>query len=191
MSPVLRSVPPAAVRPGDPAHLQQLGEPPVAAALDELGRARIRKVLAGWLGEFPTLDAHVALLDSRGAWYAERVLGAWPAHSPDTFFGLVRHVVRTQLPGPAPDPDVEGWLAAGRPHGPLGPVWDEFNALRYPPGWRPPARRRSGQLEGHVARVDRVLRAWPAGHLDGFTLGYVKTEHILERRRIVLPRYDR
>ena len=29
--------------------------------------------------------------------------------------GLVRHVVRTQSDGPAPDPDVEGWLRAGRP----------------------------------------------------------------------------
>ncbi|HEX2904511.1 MAG TPA: hypothetical protein VHO01_13740, partial [Jatrophihabitans sp.] len=91
------------------------GEAPAAAALDDLARARIRRTLAARFGDLPTLTAHVELLDTRGAWYAARAMHAWPTHQGDSFFGVVRHVVRTQLAGPPSAPDLEAWLAAGRP----------------------------------------------------------------------------
>lgn len=39
--------------------------------------------MASHLGEFPTLDAHLDLLDARGGWYAERALGAWASRHPE------------------------------------------------------------------------------------------------------------
>lgn len=50
-----------------PAHLSVTGDAPAAGALDELSRARLRRLLASFLGEFATLDAHLDLLDTRGA----------------------------------------------------------------------------------------------------------------------------
>ena len=77
------------------------------------------------------------------------------------FFGMVRHVIRTQCDGPAPDPDVEGWLAAGRPTAPDPEyAWDLLNLCRYgadPIG----AAVRTEPIGASVANLDDVLRRWP------------------------------
>lgn len=187
MSRTLRPVDDAARPRGVLAHLTPIGDPPEAGPLDELSRARVRRLLAGFFGEFPTLDAHLALMDTRGAWYAERALGAWSASQPDAFFGVVRHVVRTQMPGPVPTPDVEGWLAAGRPDAvDLAPLWDELNTHRYSTARRAPADPRRGSKDG-VTAFDDIVRGWPGGCLDRFVLAYASLEQVLERRAMVLP----
>jgi hypothetical protein len=175
-----------------PGHLRPLSDPPVGAPLDDLSRARIRRLLAGVFGEFPTLDAHVALLDDRGAWYAEIALADWSLDRPDGFFGLIRHVVRTQLPGPAPSPDIETWLAAGHPADRfLGPLWDRLRACRYDAGSPnlPPVELRSPDADQDpaVAALDRILRDWPGDELDRFVHAYTALERVLDRRGIVLP----
>jgi hypothetical protein len=165
-----------------------LTDAPAAGPVDEVTRARLRRLLAGWLGEFGTLDLHLDLLDARSAWYAEAALGAWTKNQPDSFFGVVRHVVRTQFPGPLPDPDLEGWLAAGVPDDSLlSTRWEELNVLRYQPSYRVEARPRAAARAPSVARVDEIVRSWPEEHFDGFTLAYARLEQVLDRRGIVLP----
>lgn len=172
--------------------LQPHGTAPAAGPLDDLARARIRRQLADRFGDLPALSAHVSLLDARGAWYAARAMTAWPAHAGDAFFGVIRHVVRTQLPGPPPDPDLESWLASGRPADPgLAGAWDELNALRYPPGRRLQPRHRDPRVSDTVIALDDTLRRWPAGQFDAFTMAYAKLEYVLERREITLPPIDR
>lgn len=182
---------PADLRPGRrlPWHLTPEGEPPIAGPLDELSRARLTRQLRGYLDDTPVLDAHVALLDTRGAWYAAKALGAWAPEHPDSFFGLVRHVVRTQAPGPPPQPDVEGWLAAGRPEGPLGEIWDGMRGLRHQQSRRPAVTGRQ-QLTPAIEHLDEVLLAWPHQHLERFTRAYAALELVLERRHLALPPID-
>lgn len=160
-------------------------EVPVATALDEFTRARTRVLLVSYFGEFATLDAHLDLLDMRGAWYAERALGSWSPRLPEAFFGVIRHVVRTQMDGPAPSPDVEGWAAAGRPAAEprLAQIWDQITTL---PGFALPAGT-SDRDEG-THPLDQVLLGWPEAGFDGsFLLPYVKLELTLSRRAIALP----
>lgn len=173
-----------------PEHLQPGSASPAAGPLDALSRARLRRVLAGYLGEFPTLDAHLDLLDTRGAWYAEKALGAWSAEHPDSFFGLVRHVVRTQLDGSPPAPDIEAWLAAGRPADDVvAPTWDTMLAFRYPRSHRPVTTERR-TADAAVTRVDDIVADWPTGQLDGFLRAYGALEQILERRHFMVPPID-
>lgn len=167
---------------------QPVGKPPAAAPLDEVSRARLRRILIEQFGEFPTLDLHLALLDSRGAWYAELAIGSWSADHPDGFFGLVRHVVRTQIPGPPPDPDLEAWLMAGRPTDPmLAGYWSTLR--HFLPASRDVAEsaRRAAQPTPAVQRVDEILDSWPADLFDRFYHAYAKIENVLMRRTIVIP----
>ena len=152
-------------------------------------------VCVGWwwrIWEFAALDLHLGLLDARGAWNAERALGAWTKTYPDSFFGLVRHVVRTQLAGPVPDPDLEGWLAAGLPDDALLELrWRTLNGLRYPAGRCVKASPRAAEPAVSVSRFDGVVLTWPEDLFDGFVLAYAKLEQVLERRSLVLPPVDR
>jgi hypothetical protein len=169
-----------------------LADAPAAGPVDEVTRVRLRRLIAGWLGEFGTLDLHLDLLDARGAWYAEAALGAWTRNQPDSFFGVVRHVVRTQLPGPPPDPDLEGWLAAGVPvDSLLAARWEKLNALRHRSAHRVAAVARVVATEPSVGRMDEIVRSWPEQHFDGFTLAYARLEQVLDRRGIVLPPVER
>lgn len=157
--------------------------------MDEVTRVRLRRLLVGYLGEFATLDLHLDLLDARGAWYAEASLAAWTRSNPGAFFGLVRHVVRTQLGGPAPVPDIEGWLAAGVPSGDLlAQRWNTLNTLRYPrPRWLPATPRTQTGVPASVTHLDAVIGAWPEDLFDEFVLAYAKVTQVLERRRVPLP----
>lgn len=200
MSSPLRPVPdatggegsPTVIRRGFAQHLPQpVGEPPAAATLDEISRARLRRILLDQFGDFPTLDLHLTLLDSRGAWYAERAVGSWSTNHPDAFFGLVRHVVRTQLPGPPPDPDLEAWVVAGCPTDPV--LAEYWSTLRhFLPAGRDVAESavRPPEPEAAVQRVDEILASWPADLVDGFCHAYAKIENVLMRRTIVIPPID-
>lgn len=173
-----------------PDRLQVGAAPPSAGPLDQLSRGRLRRLLVGWFGEFPTLDAHLELLDTRGCWYAEKALGEWDREHPDSFFGLVRHVVRTQLGGPVPAPDIEGWLAGGQPDDPaLADVWQQMLVFRYLP-WLPPAAAPRQETNAGLEMVDAIVAGWPEDQLDGFLRGYGALENNLERRLIVLPPVD-
>jgi hypothetical protein len=156
------------------------------APADELSLMRLRRVLAEEFGDIPRLEAHLELLDSRGVLYATHAASAWKGDAPAMFFGMVRHVIRTQCDGPAPDPDVEGWLAAGRPTEPdLEYAWDLVNLCRYgtdPSG----APRRHGPIDPAVALLDDVLRRWP-GHVGTFATPYGRVEHALESSKLILP----
>jgi hypothetical protein len=120
-------------------------------------------------------------------------VGSWSHRQPDSFFGLVRHVVRTQLGGPTPQPDVESWLAAGRPGDPeLADLWDHIRALAAQGGLTVPDGDRGSVTADDDAiaaaeTLDGVLTEWPAEHLEEFLLAYVKLEIVLERRGITLP----
>ena len=101
------------------------------------------------------------------------------------FFGVVRHVIRTQCDGPSPDPDVEGWLAAGRPEDQrLAGAWDLLNLGRY--GARTlPATPRTGSPDPGIFALDEVLRRWP--HLPTFVNSYARVERFVEDSSITLP----
>lgn len=111
-----------------------VAEVPDYAPLDPFTRSRIRGQLIDRFGKFSTLDLHLDLLDRRGAWYLERVMGAWPADvSPDGLFAVAHNVVRTQMAGPAPSPDLDAWILADRPSSPLlAAIW-EFTDSRIRP----------------------------------------------------------
>jgi hypothetical protein len=162
---------------------------PAAGPLDPFTRARLRSILATYFGEFPAIDLHLDLLDTRGAWYAERALGAWSPAQPDAFFGVVTHVVRTQLGGSTPQPDVEGWVAAGRPihDRRLAVLWDEVHALWSLTGSRIPVHDREPDASAAACTLDSVLTRWPDQLIDSFLLAYIKLEITLRRRHVVLP----
>lgn len=165
---------------------------PPFGPVDEFTRARLRGLIVERFGDFATLDLHLDLLDSRGAWYAERAMGSWSAQQPDSFFGVVRHVIRTQAPGTAPSPDIEGWLEAGRPtHDPiLSELWDHVNQLARQGGFDVLDHDRgSGPSETPeaVIVVDEALTNWPEEQQATFLRTYVNLEIVLRRRNIVLP----
>ena len=181
----LRSVPTSAAQPVEDGFL---GEAPAPGLVDEVTRTRLRRVMVGFFGEFPTLDLHLGLLDARGAWYAEAALAAWSPQAPDAFFGLVHHVVRSQIPGPAPAPDIERWLEVGAPQGDplLAERWHALRDARDPrhDDEQPMPR---ATADAQIAATDAVVAAWPAELWDRFVLAYVKVEHALASRAIELP----
>lgn len=155
-------------------------------APDEVAITRLRRVLAVHLGEIPQLDAHLALLDSRGVLYAAHAAENWSDLTASTFFGLVRHVIRTQCEGPVPDPDVEGWLAAGRPADrDLGDAWDLLNLARYTADPPAPTPRPAGVAPA-IEQFDSMLRSWPA-HMSTFAGTYCRLEWFIERNAIAIP----
>ena len=167
---------------------------PTAAPVDEFTRARLRHLIADRFGDFETLDLHLDLLDARGTWYAERAMDAWPATQGESFFGVVNHVVATQIPGPAPTPNIEAWLEAGRPTHDrcLAEIWDEANGLARSGGFDVPAHDRgsdpvSADVVAAAQTLDRVLDGWPAEHVVGFLRTYINLKIVLRRRNIVLP----
>jgi hypothetical protein len=167
---------------------------PATGPVDEFTRAHLRHLIEDRFGHFATLDLHLDLLDARGAWYAERALDSWSPSLPDSFFGLVNHVVRTQIPGPNPAPDLRSWLAAGRPgHDEfLTHHWDTFNRLAAIGRFAGPNSPRGSvdvdpeTLEAARA-VDSILTGWPREHLVEFELAYLKLPITLARRQITLP----
>jgi hypothetical protein len=108
-------------------------------------------------------------------------------HSPLLLFGLVRHVVRTQSPYGPPDPDVEGWLAAGRPghDRDLARAWDLLNLCRHgrDPVGAPP---RQEPAEATIERLDAILLSWPGG-ISNFGTTYGRIEHRIEASGTILP----
>lgn len=162
---------------------------PAAGPVDAFTRVRLTSMLLGYFGDFPTFGAHLDLLDARGAWYAEQVMAAWSPTQPDAFFGLVAHVVRTQIPGPA-HPDLDAWIAAGQPADPhLAERWAEIRNLKALDGRDRPARRRDAiePLEDHIEALDAAISTWPPEHWELFLLAYVKLDLTLAHRKITLP----
>jgi hypothetical protein len=152
---------------------------------DQVSLMRLRRVLADRFDEIPLLEHHLDLLDSRGVLYATHTAGIWENELPEIFFGVVRHVVRTQCQGPAPEPDVEGWLATGRPREEnLGAIWDQLHLGRYgtPAG---SAVARGDAPDPGVARLDDVLRRWP--HIPTFITTYARVEHFIDAAGVTLP----
>ena len=151
---------------------------------DEISRARLRRTLVQHFGEADSLDAHLALMDSRGVLSATHALEIWSALAPQTFFGLVRHVIRTQCEGPVPDPDVEGWLAAGRPDDDeLALTWDLLNLTRYGDEALP-ARSRPAHVDSAIELFDALLRDWD---VCVFADAYCKVELFIRLRGVTLP----
>jgi hypothetical protein len=157
---------------------------PAAEPVDELELARLRRTLVNRFGEFNLLDLHLAMLDARGAWYAAAAAECWSPALRHEFFGLVRHVVRTQMPGPAPDPDVETWLAAGRPKDShLATAWDLVaaeSAHQF-------IAKRGGKPSAAVRRLDHYLMKWPAADLATFAQAYARFEAVLVTHHVTLP----
>jgi hypothetical protein len=166
---------------------------PTAGPVDPFTRARLRSLLAEHFDSTPAIDRHLDLLDTRGAWYAERAMTSWPHNQPDSFFGVVHYVVRAQLPGPAPQPDLDAWLIAGRPADPrLASRWNTIRALAIQGGSRVPDldRGSAGCDSGAIAvaeRLDDLLADWPDELLERFLLAYVKLPIVLRRKRFTLP----
>lgn len=103
-----------------------------AQEVDELLRHRVRRAFVEKFGEAPHLDEHMAFLDRRGALYALTYVPAWENASLGLFLGVVRHVISTQCEPPVPQPDIEGWLRAGRPADVRrAEVWDAILQVRY------------------------------------------------------------
>lgn len=171
-----------------PAEMDRLGVPD-AGPLDEFTRARLTAIARGYFGDLDTLPHHIALLDARGAWYAEQVITEWPEKLPDSFFGVVAHVIATQLPDPAPQPDLDTWLAAGCPDDPvLAARWEQVRGLRSLDGTpRPIFTRPHGDLEPTVRFLDHAIETWPEEHWANFLLAYVKVPFSMARRGFVLP----
>lgn len=164
---------------------------PAYGPVDEVTRARLRRQLIEFFGSHPSLDAHLALLDARGAWYAERALTVWRRDHLDAFFGVVRHVVRTQFDGPPPSPDVEGWLQAGRPDDrQLAEVYDLIALCRY--GHKPEdgVLARHGEPGPAVTAIDHAIASWPKGQWFHFVNAYARFEVWIERLAITLPAID-
>jgi hypothetical protein len=157
-------------------------------AADEISLLRLRRILDQTFGEIPLLDHHLGLLDSRGVLYATHAAGTWKNDLPEMFFGVVRHVIRTQCDGPPPNPDVEGWLAAGRPDETSDPAltraWDLINLGRY--GAHPlPSVPRQTPVDPSVSALDEILTQWP--HLGTFVTTYARVERFLDDANITLP----
>lgn len=138
-------------------------------------------------GDIPGLESHLGLLDARGVLYATHGAANFSSESPLMLFGVVRHVVRTQSTHEPPDPDVEGWLAAGRPQ--LDPdlqkAWDVLNLCRYgrDPIEAPP---RPEPASAAIRHLDTILLHWPGG-LSNFGTTYGRIEQYIESNGITLP----
>lgn len=174
--------------------LRPTAEVPLPGPVDEFTALRLRRSVLAFFGEVAAIEHHLALLDARGAWYATRAMGAWNPQQPGAFFGLVRHVVRTQMGGPAPDPDVEGWVAAGLPDDTrLAAAWDLIRERRYSLAASEPAEGRPGVVAEAVLRMDQIVTDWPAEQFDAFVFSYAAIEQVLERRARAnpLPPIDR
>jgi hypothetical protein len=153
---------------------------------DEIAIARLRRVLATHFGHVPYLDAHLALLDRRGVTYASHIAADWQGPSADMLFGVVRHVVRTQCVGPTPQPDIEGWLAAGRPdQADLGSAWDLLHLCRYGHD-QPHPQPRPAAADEPITALDAVIRSWP-GPLGTFATAYARVERFIEQHGVQLP----
>ena len=160
-----------------------IGHAPLAGPLDPLTLRRLRHAIATRLGEIVSLDAHLDLIDTRGAWYAWHAVNAWEPDQGEALFGLVRHVVRTQLAGPPPAPDVEGWLTGGRPRDrELAGAWDQVLEARWPS-----AGSIVGRQAGKGHPLDVVVTRWPAGQFAGFVHAYATLEATLECHAITIP----
>jgi hypothetical protein len=157
------------------------------SAPDDLSITRLRRVLTHYYGEVPHLDAHLRMLDSRGVTYATHVAEHFADQSPRMLFGLVRHVVRTHCPHDPPDPDVEGWLTAGRPAHDLelAETWDLLNHARYSDAPLDP-QPRAPRVDPAIERFDAILGAWPE-HPAHFAMTYCRLEWFIEARGIQLP----
>lgn len=154
---------------------------------DDLALMRLRRVLDRHFGEIDLLDAHLGLMDARGVLYATSAAENWSHQTPATFFGLVRHVVRTQSDDEVPDPDAEGWLAAGRPEGHevLDIAWDTLNITRYSNDPLPQAPR-PAVVDPSIERFDQMLLDWPGG-IGTFASAYCRLEWFIEARGVTLP----
>lgn len=162
---------------------QVIGAPPAYGRPDPLSLRRLRHAIEHRLGHLTTLDAHLGLLDARGAWYAWHAVHAWDPDQGEALFGVVRHVVRTQLPGPTPQPDIEGWLTAGRPaNRVLAAAWEQVLIARWP---EPPRVVVRAATAPHP--VDEVVAHWPARQFPGFVHAYATVEATLETHAITLP----
>lgn len=161
-----------------------------AGPVDAFTKARLRVMLTEALGPMQALDLHLDLLDVRGAWYAERAFTSWTRTQPDSFFGLVQWVVATQMPGPAPQPDVYSWLGAGRPTDlRLAQLWDSAFSLcaQLDPEFDSRLPERGPDTDAIAARLEAHLAAWPDELLETLLLAYVKLPLVLRRKRFVVP----
>lgn len=155
---------------------------------DEVSIMRLRRVLDQTFGTIPDLEHHLSLLDSRGVLYATHAVSCWENDRPEMFFGVVRHVIRTQCDGPPPSPDIEGWLAAGRPDEITDPhralKWDLINLARY--GRQAlPAVPRSTDPDPAVSTMDDILDQW--SDLPAFVTTYARVERFIDSAGITLP----
>ncbi len=158
-------------------------------APDQVALARLRRTLVTQFGPIPAMGSHLDLLDARGVTYATQVAPVWTEGPAVMLFGVVRHVVRTQCAGGVPAPDVEGWIAAGRPADPdLGAAWETVALARYDVLPTAHATRR-GSLDPQVARLDDVLGRWP-GPIATFAAVYGHLERVIETGKITLPPID-
>lgn len=172
-----------------PALAEVVGNVPPAGPVDCVTVRRLRRAIGDHLGEVPNLDAHLGLLDARGAWYGWHTVAAWDPAQGEAFFGLIRHAVRTLFPGPAPAPDIEGWLAGGRPsRAALAGTWTRVLEARYPGrtvGSLPfPITVRPAGVHHHV---DMIVAGWPELGLDGFIHSYATLEATVDVHGITLP----
>lgn len=188
MSPNLRALQGRRRDTGSPV-VAILGEAPGPGPVDAVTERRLRRAIDMHLGEVRNLDAHLGLLDARGAWYGLHTAAAWDPAQGEAFFGLVRHAVRTLMPGPVPAPDIEGWLAAGRPaQVRLAGAWSRILEARYPGcavGSLPfPLVARPSRTDHHV---DAIIDRWPTGGFGGFVHAYATLEATLDTHAISLP----
>ncbi|MDO9494308.1 MAG: hypothetical protein Q7J48_01270 [Nocardioides sp.] len=173
--------------------VQDADQPPAAAALDEVLRMRMTVLAEQYLGDTPALDAHLALLDTRGAWYAERILTHWNTAQPDAFWGLVNYYVRTHLTEPdqlaAPAIlDLPAWVAAGPPPaGRLRRRWEEV-ADRIPAQVLDRLTDQRGRpSREQVETIDTLVDEWPEEHWIRFLHAYAVVEAVLADFDITLP----
>ncbi len=165
--------------------------PPAAGPLDEVRRMRMAILAEQYLEPTPALRAHLTALDTRGAWYAERVLTSWSPNQPDAFWGLVNHYVRTHLAGPPALLDVPAWVAAGPPPDrALALRWDSV-ASRVPDAVVDRLVTSRGRPDRtQVAHMDELIAAWPEEHWGRFLQAYALVEAVLHTNDLGIPVLD-
>lgn len=161
---------------------------PAAAPLDEVTLTRITNLAEAHLDPTPALAAHMRLLDTRGAWYAEQVLTHWCSAQPDAFWGLVNHYVRTHLAGPTTALDLPAWVAAGPPEEPgLRRRWDSVATNIPQPVIDRLLAERGRPTRDQVAATDTLVGEWPGEHWNRFVHAYVLVESVLSARGLQIP----